>query len=128
MPRLLTAHVARARWLWHRSSMNPTVPLAAALLVLLGDEGPRDVRNDSFDIFLRGLAASCSIEVGGRKVTTDELVEIARPAATSGRPVRIKGDSLNMPWRCVAGAIYALQMAGFKNVDFTSVIPEDSRS
>jgi hypothetical protein len=71
-----------------------------------------------FNVVVRGPAESCVVEVMGRRVTTDELLAIARPEATRGRSAHIDSDMAKTPWRCVGGAIYVLQMAGFKYVGF----------
>jgi hypothetical protein len=76
-----------------------------------------------FNIVVRGPATSCSIEVEGRKVTTDELFEIAQPEAKSGRRAHIDSDMAQTPYRCLGGAIYTLQRAGFKDVGFIAEPP-----
>jgi hypothetical protein len=73
-----------------------------------------------FNVVVRGPASSCSIEVNGHKVTADELLAIARPEATSGRRARIDTDMSETPYRCVGGAIFTLQRAGFVDVDFVA--------
>jgi len=76
-----------------------------------------------FNVVVRGPATSCSIEVEGRKVTTDELFQIAQPEARSGRRAHIESDMAQMPYRCLGGAIYTLQRAGFKDVGAVAVPP-----
>ena len=76
-----------------------------------------------FNIVVRGSATSCSIEVDGRKVTMDELLEIAQPEAKSGRRAHIDSDMAQTPYRCLGGAIYTLQRAGFKDVGFIAEPP-----
>jgi biopolymer transport protein ExbD len=71
-------------------------------------------------VVVRGPAPSCFIEVDGRKVTTDELLAIARPEVKPGRAARIDADMAQTPYRCIGGAIYTLQMAGFSDVGFAA--------
>lgn len=74
---------------------------------------------EPFNVIVRGPAASCIIEANGRTVTTEELLSIARPEARSGRRAHIVSD-MPTPYRCIGGAIYTLQMAGFKDVGFVA--------
>lgn len=48
------------------------------------------------NVVVRGPAISCGIEVEGRKVTTDELFEIAKPKAKSGRRAQIDSDMVSI--------------------------------
>jgi hypothetical protein len=73
-----------------------------------------------FSVIVRGPAQSCTIEVEGREVTADELLLIARREAKIRRGARIGTDMAETPYRCVGGAIYTLQMAGFKDVKFVA--------
>ena len=73
-----------------------------------------------FTVVVRGPASSCFIEVDGRKVTTDELLAVARPEAKPGRSARINADMAQTPYRCIGGTIYTLQMAGFRDVGFAA--------
>ncbi|WP_242008204.1 biopolymer transporter ExbD [Sphingomonas ginsenosidivorax] len=79
-----------------------------------------------FRVMVRGPASSCSIEVDGRKVTTDELLAIARPEAKSGRRAHLDTDMGQTPYRCIGRAIYTLQRAGFTKVAFISKPPTSS--
>jgi len=79
-----------------------------------------------FRVMVRGPASSCSIEVDGHKVTTDELFAIARPEAKSGRRAHLDTDMGQAPYRCIGGVIYTLQRAGFKNVGFIAEPPASS--
>lgn len=80
-----------------------------------------------FDVLVRGPASSCSFEVGGRKVTMDELLVIARSEAKPGRRAHIDSNMAETPYRCFGGAIYMLQMAGFKDVGFIAEPPPKGR-
>jgi biopolymer transport protein ExbD len=47
-------------------------------------------------------------------------VKAARPTWTRKDPeVHIRGD-VNVPWKCIAGAIYNVQTAGYPKVGFIS--------
>lgn len=72
-----------------------------------------------FGVTIRGSTSACNIEVGGKKVTTDELLVLGRSAVKSAQRAYVEQDMAEVPWRCVAGVIYALQMAGFKIVSVT---------
>ncbi|MDT8757740.1 biopolymer transporter ExbD [Sphingomonas psychrotolerans] len=72
-----------------------------------------------FNVLVRGPATSCSVEVQGRSVTTEELLAIAREEAKTRRAADVDFDGA-APYRCIGGAIYILQMAGFKKVGFVS--------
>jgi len=80
-----------------------------------------------FNVIIRGPATSCSIEVDGRKVTMEELLAIARPEVRSGRRAHVDSDMKETPYRCLGGAIYTLQMAGFKDVGFVAELPSNKR-
>lgn len=84
---------------------------------------PAPATVEPFKVVVRGPAASCSIEVEGRKVTTDELFEIAQPEVKPGRRAHIDSDMTQTPYRCIGGAIYTLQRAGFKDVGFGATPP-----
>lgn len=73
-----------------------------------------------FTVIVRGPASSCSIALEGRIVAPDTLVTIAWPAATSGRRAQVVSDSTAPAYRCLGGAIYALQMAGFAKVEIVA--------
>lgn len=47
----------------------------------------------------------------------DELLAVARKGALRSRRARIDANE-DTPYRCVGGAIFTLQMAGFNNVGF----------
>ena len=98
--------------------MQPALPstiIAAFALALAGYATGR-AAPAPFDIVVRGPAASCTIEVGGRTITPQELLATARPEAKPGRSARIRLDTNEVPYRCIGGAIYSLQSAGFEEV------------
>ena len=79
---------------------------------------------------------TCAVYWGLTRVTQQELLdravaklktEIDRQGGV-GNPdlelpeAHVRGD-VNVPWRCVAGAIYNMQMAGFAKVGFISEPP-----
>jgi hypothetical protein len=76
-----------------------------------------------FVVAVRGPATACTIEVAGRRVTLDELLAIARRQPKPKRHARIVSDMGPAPYRCIGGAIYTLQRAGFENVAFDAGQP-----
>ena len=82
---------------------------------------------------------SCAVYWGMTKVTHEELLdravnklktEIDRQGGPNAAGLElpeahIRGD-VNVPWRCVGGAIYNMQMAGFPRVGFISEPPPGS--
>lgn len=112
-----------AAMLHHRNMGRLRTSLTAVLLsnVVIGCASPATLA--PFNVVVRGPATSCSIEVEGRRVTTDELLAIARLEAKSGRRAHIDSDMAQTPYRCLGGTIYTLQKAGFKNVGFVSEPP-----
>jgi biopolymer transport protein ExbD len=82
---------------------------------------------------------TCAVYWGMTRVTQQELLdravaklkaEIARQGGV-GNPdlelpeAHVRGD-VDVPWRCVGGAIYNMQMAGFAKVGFISEPPAGS--
>ncbi len=97
--------------------MKPLIfPIVAAafLIATLGCASHTAVT--PFNVVVRGSSSSCTLAVDDRIVTTAELLEIARPEAKSRRRAQINWATEETPYRCVGGAIYALQLAGFKDV------------
>ena len=82
---------------------------------------------------------SCAVYWGMTPVTHQELLdravaklklEIERQGGPNAPDLElpeahVRGD-VNVPWRCVAGAIYNMQMAGFAKVGFISEPPPGS--
>jgi hypothetical protein len=61
----------------------------------------------------------CRLEVEGKRVSSDELIAIVKSRkAWLGRG-QVIGDP-KTPYRCIGGAIYSLQLAGFPKVEFNS--------
>jgi len=69
-----------------------------------------------FNVVVRGPASSCTIEVEGRRVTSDELLAIARLEAKRRRRAAVTTDE--SPYRCIGSVVFTLQRAGFKGVGF----------
>ena len=86
--------------------------------VAIGCAAPTTVA--PFRVVVRGPAEACSLEVEGRKLATEQLLEIARVEAKPGRRARIDLDTPETPWQCVGGVIYTLQKAGFRDVGFNA--------
>jgi biopolymer transport protein ExbD len=82
---------------------------------------------------------ACAVYWGMTKVTQQELLdravaklkaEIERQGGVNAPGLElpeahVRGD-VNTPWKCVAGAIYNMQMAGFARVGFISEPPPGS--
>ncbi len=62
----------------------------------------------------------CEIRVDGRLVTSDELAVLAR--GWEGNAL-IVGDGYDTPYRCVGGAVFALQRAGMQGIGFVAEPP-----
>lgn len=123
-PAVGRAYVAVLAAVLHHQEMGQLrISLTVALLCNLAVGCASPAPLSPFTVVVRGPATSCSIEVEGRKVTTDELLEIARPKAKSGRHVRIDSDMAQTPYRCLGGAIFTLQQAEFKDVGFAAKTP-----
>jgi hypothetical protein len=56
----------------------------------------------------------CYVTVGGERVTSDQLKEIARNSVSRRGIVVYDRDT---PYRCIGGAIYTLQLGGLTPVD-----------
>ncbi|WP_448658900.1 hypothetical protein ACPVPU_00245 [Sphingomonas sp. CJ99] len=71
-----------------------------------------------FMVIVRGPADACALEVDGRKIADSHaLLAVAREQHRRGRTAIVKGDE-QLPYRCVGGAIYTLQSAGYRDVRF----------
>ncbi len=69
-------------------------------------------------VIVHGQQSSCAFEVNGRTLTSDELLATARTELKPGRSTRIIADTKAPPYRCIGGAIYLLQSAGFTDASF----------
>ena len=67
-------------------------------------------------------AGKCTATWNGEQVDFDVLLTRARAAPDKKAQVHIDGD-MTVPYRCVGGAIYTLQMAGFTKVGFIAEAP-----
>jgi biopolymer transport protein ExbD len=78
---------------------------------------------------------TCAVYWNQTRVTHDELLtravaklkaEVARlgpnPTADDLPEVHIRGD-VNVPYKCIGGAVYTMQLAGFARVGFISEPP-----
>lgn len=93
--------------------------MTAAAAVLLSALAGQATTGDQqpYLVIVRGPADACSAEVAGRRFTMDELLESARIEAGKGRSARIIIETSDTPYRCIGGAIYTLQRAGFLRLD-----------
>lgn len=71
-----------------------------------------------FHVSIHGTAALCTVQIGHHTVDMNELLAIARQEAKPGRHATIRSDLTDTPYRCLGGAIYILQSAGFASVRF----------
>ncbi len=104
-----------------RARAASALSLVAATVAMAGCA--RSPPQAAFRVTVRGPASSCSIEVAGRTVSTDELYTIARLEATSAREAHVDSNMGETPYRCVGGVIFTLQRAGFKKVGFIAEPP-----
>lgn len=86
-------------------------------IVALAAGCSRTAGDPPFTATVSGTEGACSVKVEGRQVTSDQLLEIARREAARKRRAQLLGDA-EVPYRCIGGAIYTLQLAGFSAVDF----------
>jgi hypothetical protein len=100
-----------------------TVLVMGGLASLASCGLPRTI--PTYIVTVRGNISECWVEAEGHKVSGDELLVRAR-AQESKRLARIDTDMATTPYRCIGGAIYVLQSAGFRNVSF--VAEPDPRS
>ncbi len=77
----------------------------------------------AFRVIVQGSTEVCTVTIEGRTIGLDDLPAIARREARPGRRAHIKADVADAPYRCLGGAIYILQMAGFKDVGFDAEPP-----
>lgn len=78
----------------------------------------RQHKTASFHIAIRGASPSCIVEVEDRTVSINELLAIARLEAKADRYAIIRSELTDTPYRCLGGAIYILQSAGFASIRF----------
>lgn len=108
------------------TSLATAATVAAFVLATAGCAG--GTAATPFEVVIRGTSSSCGIEVDGREVTTDQLVEAAGPNR-AGRKAVLVSPAGDAPYRCIGGAVYALQQAGFRRVEVVpgSLAPADAR-
>jgi len=117
-----------------------TVPAIIQKVPVVLPEGwcwsrPRPSRRTSRCRFAFAADGSCEVFWGMTKVNSTQLIqpcgqqaEVRDPqAAGSGLPIElpeahIRGD-INTPYRCIGGAIFTMQRAGFARVGFISEPP-----
>ena len=67
-------------------------------------------------------AGNCTATWNDEQVDFDALLSRARAAPDKKAQIHIDGD-MTVPYRCVGGAIYMLQLAGFTKVGFIAEPP-----
>ncbi|MEH3103973.1 MAG: hypothetical protein PGN12_08700 [Sphingomonas phyllosphaerae] len=72
---------------------------------------------------MREKDGACVTTFEGRDFDNAEVLEIARSRVRKTREAQVATKAADMPWRCVAGLIYRLQMAGFEKINFAALSP-----
>jgi biopolymer transport protein ExbD len=97
---------------------------------------PTTTKPENVSLSITSEDGQCAVYWGMTKVTHQELLdravaklkaEIERQGGVNAPGLElpeahVRGD-VNTPWKCVAGAIYNMQMAGFAKVGFISEPP-----
>jgi biopolymer transport protein ExbD len=97
---------------------------------------PTTTKPENVSLSIRAVGSDCEIYWGMTKVNSEELLEraVAKLKAEIDRQggpnapglelpeAHIRGD-VNTPYRCIGGAIYTMQRAGFSRVGFISEPP-----
>ena len=99
------------------------------------DFEPTQTKPENVNLSVRAVNGQCEVYWGLARVNSEDLLtravakleqEIEKqggPANVTELPeAHIRGD-INTPWRCVGGAIFAMQRAGFARVGFISEPP-----
>ncbi len=99
------------------------------------DFEPTQTKPENVNLSVRAVNGQCEVYWGLSRVNSEDLLtravakleqEIEKqggPANVTELPeAHIRGD-INTPWRCVGGAIFAMQRAGFARVGFISEPP-----
>jgi biopolymer transport protein ExbD len=99
------------------------------------DFEPTQTKPENVNLSVRAVNGQCEVYWGLTRVNSDELLERAvqkleQEIEKQGGPnnvtelpeAHIRGD-INTPWRCVGGAIFTMQRAGFARVGFISEPP-----
>jgi biopolymer transport protein ExbD len=99
------------------------------------DFEPTQTKPENVNLSVRAVNGQCEVYWGLTRVNSEDLLtravakleqEIEKqggPANVTELPeAHIRGD-INTPWRCVGGAIFAMQRAGFARVGFISEPP-----
>jgi biopolymer transport protein ExbD len=97
---------------------------------------PTQTKPENVNLSIKGGPGGCEVYWGLRQVRSQELLDLAvtslkaevdRQTAELGRveelpEVHIRGD-VNTPYRCIGGAIFTMQRAGYARVGFISEPP-----
>ena len=114
-----------------------TVPLALPKTVY----EPRETKPENVDLTVRGAPdGSCEVYWGMTRVNSEDLLDrsvtkLEAAVEKAGGPenltedtmpeAHIRGD-INTPYKCIGGAIFTMQRAGFARVGFVSEPPPGS--
>jgi len=75
---------------------------------------------------VEGRGSQCRTLIDGT-LLDGALIDRARAEVRDGREALVSSDA-KTPYRCVGGAIFALQQAGFTRIDFvTDIVAENAR-
>lgn len=114
-----------------------TIPVALETVELTLPEvvfEPTTTKKDNVQLWIRGVNGTCEVYWGNTPVTSTELLtrgqrQLEQLIEDIGGQqniteenfpeVHIRGD-VNTPYRCIGGAIYTMQYAGFQKIGFIS--------
>jgi biopolymer transport protein ExbD len=95
---------------------------------------PTTTKKENVQLWIRGVDGRCEVYWGNVPINSEELLtrgqdKLERLIADLGGveniteenfpEVHIRGD-INTPYRCIGGAIYTMQFAGFQKIGFIS--------
>lgn len=98
---------------------QPWLPLASLCSLTIGCAAP--ATSTRFVVGLRATGGTCITAFEGRDLTDAELLEIARVRVRKTHEAQVAMTEADVPWRCVAGLIYRLQMEGFDKINFAAL-------
>jgi biopolymer transport protein ExbD len=95
---------------------------------------PTTTKQDNVQLWIRGVNGTCEVYWGNTPVDSTELLRrgqeklekllediggVENITEENFPEVHIRGD-VNTPYRCIGGAIYTMQFAGFQKIGFIS--------
>ncbi len=97
---------------------------AAATIVALLSACATTAQPAPLTITTYGSETACVFEHAGEKITADELLVKARAAARSDGRGTVAPVPDDAPWRCLASAIYTMQLGGLREVEVVPLVAE----